>query len=356
MKIDITDFGKLADGTGVNLYTLTNDNRMTVSITNYGALITSILVPDKNGTIDDVVLGFDSVEEYTSQLYNSNKPYFGATVGRYSNRIKGGAFTINGVKYQVSQNEGDNSLHGGFVGFDQKVWQAEIIEKPGEAGVIFSCDSADGEEGYPGNMKVSVQFMLDNENALSIEYTAESDKDTVLSLTNHSYFNLTGAGNGDIRSHTLFINSGKCLELGEGFIPTGTIVDVEGTDLDFLASPVIGPMIDMEGNHKDLGCYAHTWVFDAEETGLRHAGALADPKTGRKMEIHTTEPGMLLYTGDGLDGSLTGKQGKVYRQWGGLCLETQQLPDAPNHSNFPSPLLRKGEVFSSRTVYTFTIG
>ena len=162
--------------------------------------------------------------------------------------------------------------------------------------------------------------------------------------------------NGDIRSHTLLINNRKCLELGEGFIPTGTIVDVAGTDLDFLSSPQIGPMIDMVGNHKDAGCYAHTWVFDRKEGDLLYAGTLTDPASGRKMEIHTTEPGMLLYTGDGLDGSLTGKKGKVYKQWGALCLETQQLPDAPNHPNFPSSILRKGETFSSKTVYAFGIG
>jgi aldose 1-epimerase len=356
MKLTSDSFGNLPNGKSTTLYTLINDKGMKVSITDYGALITSICVPDKNGDMDDVVLGFDSIDGYVSELYTGNKPYFGATVGRYSNRIKSGKFSIDGREYQVSQNEGDNTVHGGFVGFDQKVWSSETIENSGEVGIRFSCESADGEEGYPGKMKVSVEFKLNNENALSIKYDAVCDKDTVVSLTNHSYFNLAGAGNGDIRSHTLLINSGKCLDLEEGFIPTGKIVDVAGTDLDFISSPKIGPMIDMAGNHKDLGCYAHTWVFDVKNGELLHAGTLTDQVSGRTMEIHTTEPGMLLYTGDGLDGSLTGKLGKVYQQWGGLCLETQQLPDAPNHPDFPSSVLRKGETFSSKTVYAFGIG
>jgi len=348
-------FGILEDGSETKLFTLINDNSMSVTISNFGATITSIIVPGRDGKLEDVVLGFEDLTGYKSSEYVKSNPYFGGTIGRYSNRIKGGRFSLKGKDYQVTQNEGGNSLHGGACGFDKKLWKAEAIEAEGSVGVEMTLESPDGDEGYPGNLEVKVRFYLANDNSLSIDYSAVSDQDTIISLTNHSYFNLRGAGNGPVLHHHLCIPGNKCLELAEDAIPTGTILDVANSSLDFTESIRIEDAMKLNGNDKVVGCYAHTWLLNENGDDLKNAATLVDPESGRVLEINTTEPGILLYTGDGLDGSITGKDGKMYSQYAGLCLEPQQLPNAPNHQHFSWSMLKAGENFSSKTVYNFTI-
>ena len=355
MQINKEPFGKLSTGEDVSLYTLKNDNSMAVAVTNYGGTIVSLQTPDRNGKVDDIVLGFGSVEEYGSELYLQSHPYFGCTVGRYSNRLKDGRFVLNGVSHQVSQNEGSNSLHGGSKGFDKCLWAVDedgFTSNDG-IGVEMKLVSPDGDQGYPGKLSVTVRLTLFPDNKLAIDYRAVSDKDTIVSLTNHSYFNLSGEGSGSIRDHELLIPSDKVLILDSELIPTGEIAPVGGTSLDYTKSTLIGNAMKLDGNDKITGGYAHTYLLDPADEELTLAARLEDQASGRTMEIHTDDPGVLLYTGDGLDGSLSGKSGRTYEKWGGLCLETQRIPDAPNHPNFPSGILLAGKEYHSTTVYCF---
>jgi len=343
IKIDKTLYGRI-DGRDIYLFTLASTNNMTVKITNFGGIVTSIMLPDKEGNIDDIVLGFDSLRYYTEV-----HPYFGCIAGRFANRIAGGKFSVDGMTYQLAINNGPNHLHGGISGFDKKIWQAEEIREGDEAGIELTYTSPDGEEGYPGELKVKVIYSLTPDNELKIKYFAQSSKPTPVNLTHHSYFNLGGAGTGDILDHELWINANRYTVVNDQLIPTGEIREVSGTPMDFLEPKTVG--LDMA---KVDGGYDHNFALNT--TGeLIKAAVLSDPETGRWMEVYTDQPGMQFYSGNFLDGTLTGKNGKAYQKHYGLCLETQHFPDSPNQPVFPNTILRPGETFQSETIYKFGI-
>jgi aldose 1-epimerase len=344
MDIQITSFGRLPDGTEIDLYALTNKNGVKARIMTYGATLVSLETPDRNGKFADIVLGFDSLVGYLGA-----NPYFGSTVGRYANRIAQGQFILDGVTYPLAKNNGENHLHGGIKGFDKVVWTAEPVRQEGAVGIKLGYLSQDGEEGYPGNLSVTVVYTLTEENELRISYRATTDKATPVNLTNHSYFNLAGQGNGDILGHELMLNADSYTPVDEGLIPTGEILPVEGTPMDFRSLRAIGARIA-----EVKGGYDHNYVLRGGGGKLELAARVDEPASGRVMEIDTTEPGIQFYTGNFLDGTITGKGGKVYKQHYGFCLETQHFPDSPNKPNFPSTILRPGEEFSSLTVYKFS--
>jgi aldose 1-epimerase len=335
VTIDKTYFGTTA-GAEVYLYTLSNDRGYHVSIINYGGSITSLWAPDRHGTFGDIVLGFGSLEEYVS-----NPRYFGALIGRHANRIAQGRFTLNGAEYQLPRNNGANHLHGGFRGFDKRVWNA----KEDENVLHLSYFSKDGEEGYPGNVEAFVDYRL-NDNELSIEYRASTDRDTIVNLTNHSYFNLKGAGT--ILDHELTLNADSFTPVSEDLIPTGEIAPVAGTPMDFRAGRAIGSEIS------SISGYDHNFVLNKWDGSLRPASHLYEPASGRVLEILTTQPGIQFYSGNFLDGSFSGKNGIAYVKYAGLCLEPQHFPDAPNHPHFPATVLRPGEEYRQSTVLRFS--
>jgi aldose 1-epimerase len=336
-------FGIIGDRK-VSLFTFENANGMTVKITNYGGIVTSLSVPGKDGKIDDVVQGFDSLKTYLA-----GHPYFGCIVGRYANRISKGEFKLDGRSYELAKNAGGNHLHGGIAGFDKKVWEAVPFENANESGLVLSYLSMDGEEGYPGNLRVTVTYSLNNDNELKIKYLAGTDAPTVLNLTHHSYFNLNGEGNGDIMDHILYINADRFTAINDELIPTGELKEVAGGPMDFRTAKPIG---------KDFalvpGGYDHNFAVNTTG-GLTLAATLSSPPAGRVMEVFTTQPGIQFYAGNFLDGSLTGKGGKPYRQHYALCLETQHFPDSPNQPAFPNVVLRPGEKFESETIYKFSV-
>ncbi len=344
-------FGKTASGAQIDLYTLSNKKGMEVAITNFGATVVALKVPDRAGKVTDVVLGFDTLEGY-----ENGTAYFGATVGRYGNRIGGGQFSIDGKTYTLPKNNGNNTLHGGIVGFNKKVWKA-IAGKDSES-LEMSYLSVDGEEGFPGNLSVKVVFTLPaDRNELKIDYTATTDQDTVLNLTNHSYFNLAGEGNGDILDHVLMLHAKQFTPVDKTLIPTGELRDVAGTPLDFTTATSIGKRISENYEQLVFGKgYDHNWVLARAESekGLTLAAEAYDPKSGRKLEVLTTEPGVQFYSGNFLDGSAKGKGNKAYGQRAAFCLETQHFPDSPNHPNFPGTLLKPNSVFHSQTVFRFS--
>jgi aldose 1-epimerase len=343
-------FGTTPDGKPVDLYTLKNKHGMEVRAMTYGGAIVSIRVADKKGHFDDVVLGFDKADDYTAKV-----PYFGAIIGRYGNRIANGKFTLDGKEYTLPKNDGPNSLHGGNKGFDKVVWEAEPFEKPDEVGLIFKHTSLDGDEGYPGNLKMTVTYTLNDKNELIFEYHATTDKATPVNLTNHTYFNLAGDGQRDILGHELLLNADTLTPVDKTLIPTGKIVSVKGTPFDFTKSTVIGARIDQKDEQLIFGRgYDHNFVVNRRDKGLALAARVYDPTTGRVMEVSTTEPGVQFYSGNFLDGTLTGKQGHVYKLRYGFCLETQHYPDSPNEPSFPSTILRPGQTYHSTTVYKFS--
>jgi aldose 1-epimerase len=346
-------FGETGDGTPVDLYTLRNENGMEVRITNYGGIITSLTAPGKDGAFEDVVLGFDSLEKYLS-----GHPYFGAIVGRYANRIAGGQFTLNGEMYTLTTNNGPKHLHGGDRGFDKRVWEVRD-EGVGERGPYLTLHhlSVDGDEGYPGNLSATVTYTLTGENALRIDYEAETDETTILNLSNHSYFNLAGAGEGNILDHRLTINADRFTAVDSTLIPTGELRSVEGTPMDFTEPTPIGARIDSAYRQLEYGGgYDHNYVLNKDETGaMTLAARVYEPSSGRVMKVRTTQPGVQFYTGNFLDGSLTGKGGHVYERRYGFCLETQHFPDSPHHDNFPSVTLNPGETYRQTTVYEFDV-
>ena len=343
-----TDFGKTPEGVMTHLFTLTNKKRLEVKITNYGGTIVSIKTPDRKGAMADIVLGFDSVAGY---LANPG-PYFGATIGRYGNRIGHARFTLNGVEYKLAANNGENTLHGGKRGFNAVVWTPRELS---DGGLELTYLSKDGEEGYPGNLKVTVTFHLLDTNELKIEYTASTDKDTVLNLTNHSYFNLKGAGNGDILDHVLTMHADRYTPVDAGLIPSGELASVNGTPFDFRKPAVIGARIEENNEQLKLGKgYDHNFVLNKSGNTLGLAARVEEPSTGRVLEVHTTEPGVQFYTGNFLDGTITGKGGKVYGRRSGFCLETQHFPDSPNKPSFPSTVLRPGQMFRTTTIFRFS--
>ena len=344
------DFGT-RDGRPVILYTLTNSHGVEVRAMNYGGIILSLRVPDRKGQLADIVLGHDKLEGYIPNL-----PYLGAIVGRYANRIANGTFTLDGKTYNLPKNDGPNTLHGGVTRtFDKVVWDSKPFE--GKNGVAFSYLSKDGEEGFPGNLKVTVTYTLTDGNAIIIDYQATSDKSTPINVSQHSYFNLKGAGNGDILDHEIMINADKFTPVDKNLIPTGELRPVKGTPLDFTTSTRIGARIDDNYEQLVLGHgYDHNFVLNdnPKQNGLVLAARVHEPTTGRNLEVWTTQPGVQFYTGNFLDGSVTGKEGHVYQRRYGFCLETQHFPDSPNHPDFPSTILRPGEKFHQTTVFKFT--
>lgn len=343
-------FGKTDDGQQMDLYTLTNAKGMEVAITNFGGTIVSIKVPDKNGNIADVLLGYDDVSGY-----QGGKAYFGATIGRYGNRIAKGKFTLDGKTYTLPQNDGVNTLHGGTKGFSQRVWTAKDVSSPAGQALQLTYLSKDGEEGFPGNLSVKVVFTLANTNELKIDYSATTDKDTVLNLTNHSYFNLSGKGESDILGTELTLHASKFTPVDATLIPTGELRAVKGTPFDFTKSTAIGARINQDDEQLKLaGGYDHNWVLDAGKTVALHLAAQAyDPTSGRELEVLTTEPGIQFYTGNFLDGSIHGKGDKVYNKHAAFCLETQHFPDSPNHPKFPTTELKPGQRYHTMTVFKF---
>lgn len=347
-RIVKTTFGTLPDGQTADYYTLRNKNGMEIKITNYGGIITHLMAPDKNGTFEDVVLGYDSLGGYLKA-----SPYFGALVGRYGNRIGKAKFTLEGKTYSLLANNGPNSLHGGKVGFDKVIWKAELIDN--DSALKLSYISKDGEEGFPGTLSTEVVYRLTDNNELEIEYTATTDKPTIVNLTNHTYFNLTG-GKRDILGHQVSINADKFVPVDNTLIPTGKLQDVKGTPFDFLQPTEIGSRIDdpKDEQIKFGGGYDHCWVLNGSGDSLRLASTAYEPTSGRYMETFTTEPGVQFYTGNFLNGSITGKNGVVYGKRSGFCFETEHFPDSPNQPSFPSVVLRPGETYKTKTVYKFS--
>jgi aldose 1-epimerase len=343
-------FGKTADGTEVYLYTLTNKNGMEAGIMNFGGTLVSLKVPDRNSKLADIVLGYDTLAEYVS-----GGSYFGATVGRYGNRIAHAKFTLDGVEHILAKNDGDNSLHGGTVGFNKVAWTAKEIPTKDGSALQLNYLSKDGEEGYPGNLSVQVVYTLTDNNELQIDYSASTDKDTVLNLTHHSYFNLKGQGDGDILDHRLTLNAGRFTPVDSGLIPTGELRSVKGTPFDFTAPVAIGARINNDDEQLKLGKgYDHNWVLNRKAgDAISLAARVEETTTGRVMEVWTTEPGIQFYTGNFLDGK-PGKGGKPYNFRYALCLETQHFPDSPNHPAFPTTELKPGQHFHSKTIYKFS--
>jgi len=339
-------FGKTPDGRDTDLYTLTNDNKMQMQITNYGGIIVSLCVPDRNGQTDDVVLGSETLRGYLKST-----PYFGAIVGRCANRIGKAAFTLNGREHHLAANDGPNHLHGGITGFDKKLWKAEPLETKNAVSLKLTYLSKDGEEAYPGNLTCTVTYTLTNDNELKIDYHAEADRTTICNLTNHSYFNLAGQGNGDILNHQMLLNANWYTPVNERLIPTGEIKSVHETPMDFTRPHTIGSRIDQVP-----GGYDHNYVLNKKERGsLSLAARVFEPTSGRIMELYTTQPGTQFYTGNFLDGSITGKAGKVYKKHYGFCLETQHLPDSINKPHFPSVILQPNEEYQHLTIYKFAV-
>lgn len=351
MNLKQQKFGTLPEGTQVDLYTLENDHGVVATITTYGGIVVSLMVPDQHGKFDDVVLGFETLGGYLA-----GHPYFGAIIGRYGNRIAKGKFVLNGVEYTLAQNNEENHLHGGLKGFDKVLWNAEGFTTDDGVGMNLRYLSEDGEEGYPGNLNVTVSYTLTNDNALKIAYTATTDKDTIVNLTNHSYFNLTGATSGkDILDHEMMLNADRFTPVGEGLIPTGELRSVKGTPMDFTQSTAIGARIRDEYDQLMMtGGYDHNWVLNSSDGSLALAAKVYEPTTGRVMEVYTTEPGIQFYTGNFLNGSITGKGNTVYDKHAALCLESQHFPDSPNQPAFPSTVLKPGEEYTQRTVYKFS--
>jgi aldose 1-epimerase len=338
----------LVDGKPVEVFTLRNHLGVEVKAISYGAIITSWRVPDRTGEMADIVLGFDDPAAYVKD----NSPYFGAVVGRYGNRIAKAQFTIDGQVYKLAANNGPNHLHGGLKGFDKVLWNAQTNKIMGGWGVTFTRTSPDGEEGYPGALKVSVSYSLTDKNELLASYEATTDKPTVVNLTQHSYFNLAGQGNGDILNHELRINADRYTPVDETLIPTGELATVDTTPFDFRKPTAIGARINSEHPQIQFGNgYDHNWVLARAGDGLSLAAEVYEPKSGRTLQVSTTEPGMQFYTGNFLDGTITGKEGRVYRQRYAFCLETQHFPDSPNHATFPSTILRPSGTYRSRTVF-----
>ena len=344
-----TSFGKLSTGENIDLYTLRNANGVETTITNFGGIVVSLKVPDRAGKFDDVVLGFSDLESYTKP-----GPYFGALIGRYGNRIAKGRFKLNGVEYKLAVNNGENHLHGGIKGFDKVVWTGRQMRTKAGPAVVLTYLSKDSEEGYPGNLRVRVVYTLTNKNELKIDYSATTDKDTVTNLTHHSYFNLRGEGNGDILEHHVQIDAIRFVPIDTGSIPLGELRKVTGTPFNFLMSTPIGKRIDQDDEQlKNGNGYDHTFVINGRPGTLRLAAMAYDPSSGRTMEVLTTEPGMQFYTGNFLDGVLTGKSGKPYPKRSGFCFETQHYPDSPNQPSFPTTTLRRGATYRSTTIYRF---
>lgn len=350
MDIGRVVFGRIGDGRAAHLYTLVNANGVEAKITNFGGILVSLKVPDRDGRMDDVVLGYDTLKEYV------NDPnYFGCVVGRHANRIAEGRFSIGGVEYSLARNSGGHHLHGGVRGFNKALWVAEATKGGDGAGLSLGYLSREGEEGYPGNLSVHVNYLLTHGDELRIDYKAETDRETLVNLTNHSYFNLAGAGSGDVLGHVLTVHAETFTPVDAGLIPTGELRRVEGTPMDFRKPTEIGARIDDDYEQLLFGRgYDHNYALDGGGVPLALAAEVYEPATGRVMRAYTTEPGVQLYTGNHL-GNVLGKGGRAYGRRGGLCLEAQRFPDSPNKPGFPSTALRAGETYRQTTVYAFSV-
>jgi aldose 1-epimerase len=349
MSITCQPFGETAEATPIERYTLTNANGLQAEIMTYGGILTALRVPDRAGAFGDIVLGFDTLEPYLG-----DHPFFGALIGRFCNRVAGAQFTLNGTTYRLAHNDGVNHLHGGPHGFHRAIWRAS--ERPSDAGPSLELRylSRDGEEGYPGNLTVTVIYTLTDQNALRIDYTATTDRGTVVNLTNHTYFNLDGSA--DILGHELQLDATHFLPIDETLIPIGELRSVQNTPMDFTTSTAIGDRIGSDDQQVRCGHgYDHTWVLDKPADVLGHAARVYAPDSGRVLDVSTTAPGIQFYSGNMLDGSLTGKGGAIYARNSGLCLETQHFPDSPNQPQFPSTVLRPGETYRQTTIFQFGV-
>jgi aldose 1-epimerase len=344
-------FGAAPDGAPVSLYTLRNKNGVEARIMTYGGIIQSLKVPDKNGKLGDVVLGYDDLNGYIT-----NSPYFGALVGRYGNRIAKGHFTLDGTTYTLAVNNGVNALHGGVKGFDKAIWQAKPGRSDASETLELTYTSHDGEEGYPGNLKVTALYTLTADNAIRLDYTATADKDTIVNLTQHSYFNLAGQGEGSILGHEVYLNADKFTPVDATLIPTGELKPVDGTPFDFRTPTTIGARIGQADEQLKFGNgYDHNWVMNHPMGQLGLDARVTEPTSGRVLEVWSTEPGLQFYCGNFLDGTITGKGGRVYQFRNGFCMEPQHYPDSPNHDNFPSVVLHPGETYHNTIIYRFSV-
>lgn len=347
-----SDFGTTPDGQQVDLYTLRNSKDAEACIMTYGGIVQKLLMPDKNGKLADVVLGYDTLDGYTG----TNDPYFGALIGRYGNRIGGATFTLEGKTYTLAKNNNGNSLHGGLKGFDKKVWTAKPSVGVHGPQLTLAYVSVDGEEGYPGNLEVTAIYTLTENNELKLEFTAKTDKPTVVNLTHHSYFNLAGQGNGDILGHIVYINSDKTTPVDSGLIPTGAFADVAGTPFDFRKPTAIGARINDPDPVLQYGPgYDHNWVINKPLGQFGLMARVVETNSGRVMEVLSDQPGLQFYAGNFLDGSITGKDGKVYQKHYAFCMEPQHYPDSPNKPNFPTTELKPGETYHNTIVYKFSV-
>jgi aldose 1-epimerase len=347
-RVSRASFGMLPDQTPVEIFTLTNGHGIEVRAMTYGGIIVSLRVPDRAGKVDDIALGYDAAAAYAQ----NNSPYFGAIIGRYGNRIAKGRFSLDGREYTLATNNGPNHLHGGVKGFDKVMWAAT----PTADGVAFTYTSADGEEGYPGKLTVKVTYTLSERDELAVDYEATTDKPTVVNLTQHTYFNLAGQGTRDVLDHRLQINADRYTPVDATLIPTGELAPVAGTPFDFRQATRIGTHINDDHPQIKNGLgFDHNWVLNRTGGGLQHAARVMEPTTGRTLDISTTEPGLQFYSGNFLDGTITGKQGHVYQKRYGFCLETQHFPDSPNKPQFPPTTWAPGQTYRSRTVFTFGV-
>lgn len=348
-------FGATPDGKPVELYTLRNGKGAEASIMTYGGIVQSLKMPDRNGNYEDIVLGFDSLDGYTSASYLNACPYFGALIGRYGNRIGDAKFTLDGKTYTLAANNNGNTLHGGVKGYDKVVWSAQPKMTSDGPALELTYVSPDGEEGYPGTLKVTARYTLTDDNELKLEFTATTDKPTVVNLTHHSYFNLRGQGNGDILGHEVYMNSDKTTPVDSELIPTGEFAPVEGTPFDFRKPMAIGARINDPNTQLQYGPgYDHNWVINKPLGKYGLQARVTEPTTGRVMEVYSDEPGLQFYAGNFLDGTITGKGGKVYQRRTGFCMEPQHYPDSPNKPQFPSTVLRPGQTFHNTIVYKFS--
>lgn len=348
-SISMRPFGKTRDGRPVTLYTLDNGRRLRADVLDYGGIVMRLFAPDRRGRVADVALGFDNIRQYEKE-----SPFFGCVTGRYANRIAKGQFKLGNKTCRLAINNGPNSLHGGLVGFDKAVWQAEPSFVDGQPAIRLTHTSSDGDEGYPGNLSMTIWYVLTKKNGLMLDYRATTDKTTVLNLTNHSYFNLKGEGKGDILGHEVKLNASRFTPVDADLIPTGELAEVKGTPLDFTRFHRIGDRINSDHEQMQRGNgYDHNFVLNSEDGSLAKAATVREAKSGRIMEVFTTEPGVQLYTGNFLKGVI-GKSGKPYKFRHGLCLECQHFPDSPNQRSFPTTTLKKGEIYSQVTEYRFS--
>lgn len=344
MRLEKTSLGTMADGREVVQYELANSKKLVVRVMNYGATLTAVEIPDRQGNVENVTLYLETLEEYLS-----GHPCFGSICGRYANRIAGGKFELDGETYQLATNNGPNHLHGGNVGFHKLLWESEPARGEQWVGARFTLVSEDGDEGYPGTLTTTVTYALNEDNELIIDYSATTDKPTVLNLTNHAYWNLAGAGDGDIRNHILQLNADQYLPVDDTLIPLGDPAPVDDSPMDFRNPKPIGRELD------EIGGYDHCFVLNKQRAGeMSFCAKLVEPHSGRVMEVYTTQPGVQIYTANGLNGSL-GADGRTYPKYGAVCLETQHFPDSPNHPDYPSTVLRPGETFQEKTVHRFSI-